>query len=169
MFVGAAEPASCFSWAVQSPRWSLAPFGWKRRQQRRPGLGAATAAAAAKARLPHCVCSALLAAAVLAVLAWAGLRLAHGRQLHLEMWQEEAKGAGLHGSGSGGSSRGAQCQLPLDGSPWERHCQRLDRVCVDQGTLILYGDRYQQLDGRKAGRLPELLIDTSKVRWVGGW
>jgi hypothetical protein len=60
-----------------------------------------------------------------------------------------------------------QCQLQLDGSPWERHCQRLQRVCVDQGKLILYDDEYQQLDNRRAGQLPKLLVDSSKVG--AGW
>lgn len=102
----------------------------------------------------------LLALLVLGALGMGVTHLARSRQLHLEMWREAVLAAR-----SGGAIAAAQpsCRLQLGGSPWERHCQRLDRVCFDQGTMILYDDRYQQLDGRKAGQLPELLVDTSKV------
>lgn len=137
---------------MQSPRWSLAAFNWQRRQHRHVATNAH--------HLPQLACGVLLAVTVLALLACGALRLAHKRQLHLEMWQEAAAGSL---SSDHHPSPVQTCQLELDGSPWERHCQRLDRVCVDQGMLILYDEKYQQLDGRKAGRLPELLVDTSKV------
>ncbi|KAI3437750.1 hypothetical protein D9Q98_000198 [Chlorella vulgaris] len=136
----------------QSPRWSLAAFNWQRRQHRHVATNAH--------HLPQLACGVLLAVTVLALLACGALRLAHKRQLHLEMWQEAAAGSL---SSDHHPSPVQTCQLELDGSPWERHCQRLDRVCVDQGMLILYDEKYQQLDGRKAGRLPELLVDTSKI------
>ena len=59
-----------------------------------------------------------------------------------------------------------QCQPPLTrSSPWENHCQRLQRVCVDQGTLILYDEMTiaQQQGNRTAAALPQLEIDARKV------
>lgn len=108
----------------------------------------------------------LLACAVLALLSWAAVRLG-GRRPHLGGWVAAA----AEPQQPQQQQQAQQCRLQLDGSPWERHCQRLRRVCLDQGTLVLYNDRYQQLDGRRAGALPELLVDTSKVclhwEWMG--
>ncbi|KAL4451870.1 hypothetical protein ABPG75_007532 [Micractinium tetrahymenae] len=169
-----------------SPLWSLKSFGF---QQRRPltaaGGGERKSAAQFAVHLTpadwppapsspqhvatqpwwsptRCAASSrlrcgLLAAALLALLAWGGVHLASGHG-----------GASAVAGGGSGSSEARrqhqqQCRLAVRGSVWDQHCQRLERVCVDQGTLILYDDRYQQLGGRKAGKLPELLVDTSKI------
>ena len=95
--------------------------------------------------------SALLAAVVLAALAWGGSRLAAARQRELAQWLEYVparQAEPAHGAAEAAVQAAAaqrplpQCTLQLDGSPWERHCQRLRRVCVDQGQLILYEDRW---------------------------
>ncbi|KAL4436680.1 hypothetical protein ABPG75_003819 [Micractinium tetrahymenae] len=57
----------------------------------------------------------------------------------------------------------SRCQLDVAASPWARHCQRLQRVCLDQSTIILYDDQYQELDGKVAGALPKLRISSNKV------
>lgn len=101
----------------------------------------------------------MTAAAFLSLLAWACVHLATGH-----------RNGGDSDSGTTGSSmhqQQQQCRLSVRGSVWDQHCQRLERVCVDQGMLILYSDRYQQLGERKAGKLPELLVDTSKVPGEG--
>lgn len=98
----------------------------------------------------------------MAVMGTVIVHLARSRQLHLEMWREAVRAARSR------TAAQPSCGLPLRGSPWERHCQRLDRICFDQGTIILYDSKYQQLDGRKAGQLPELLVDTSKVGAAAG-
>lgn len=59
-----------------------------------------------------------------------------------------------------------RCQLDVAASPWAAHCQRLQRVCLDQSTIILYDDKYQELDGKVAGALPQLRISSNKVRAV---
>lgn len=116
----------------------------------------------------------LLALLLLGLVVWAGRQLAAQRQDELRRWMAyvpAVRPAAAFGAGGqpAPGERPQACALQLDGSPWERHCQRLRRVCVDQGGLILYEDRYQQLDGRRAGALPELLVDTSKARgcWRG--
>lgn len=38
-----------------------------------------------------------------------------------------------------------ECRIDTAGSPWERVCVRLTDVCVDQGTLILHSDQFQQV------------------------
>lgn len=102
----------------------------------------------------------LLVCALLAVLSWAANRAGARAP---QVWAQPQQAAP--------PPQQQQCRLQLDGSPWERHCQRLRRVCFDQGGLILYDERYQQLDGRRAGELPEVLVDTSKVggrlHWLG--
>ncbi len=179
---------------LQSPHWSLASFGF---QQRRPPLatgsgerkGAAKFAvlgepaawspapqhAAAQPWWSSSRCApskpwrlGLAAAALLFLLVWGSVHLSTGR----------SAGAGGSSSGNSSSDRSSsahmqqqqqqqQCRLAVRGSVWDQHCQRLEWVCVDQGILILHGDRYQQLGGRKAGKLPELLVDTSKVTGEG--
>lgn len=222
---------------LQSPHWSLAPFGFQRQRTSPRQRASPPAAAAAGARTPSAqqqaaakaaarvelgkyhveeiqpagspsptaplrhrsprtsprrgfcaglysgaarwvagwngsrLAAALLAAVLLGVLLWGGRQLAAQRREELQQWMSYVPA--VHPSLAFGAARQAapterpqRCQLQLDGSPWERHCQRLRRVCVDQGSLILYEDRYQQMDGRRAGALPELLVDTSKV--IGG-
>ncbi len=57
-----------------------------------------------------------------------------------------------------------RCQLDVASSPWAHHCQRLQRVCLDQSTIILYDDQFQEEDGKVAGALPQLRISSNKVR-----
>lgn len=57
-----------------------------------------------------------------------------------------------------------RCQLDVASSPWAHHCQRLQRVCLDQSTIILYDDQFQEVDGKVAGALPQLRISSNKVR-----
>lgn len=57
----------------------------------------------------------------------------------------------------------SRCQLDVAASPWAQHCQRLERVCLDQSTIILYDDQYQELDGKVAGALPQLRMSSTKV------
>ncbi len=62
----------------------------------------------------------------------------------------------------------ASCSaIDTSGSPWEQHCLKLSRVCVDQQTLILYEDQYQQVGLRKAGELPSQ--ETAPGRWYGDY
>ncbi|KAL4435209.1 hypothetical protein ABPG77_001891 [Micractinium sp. CCAP 211/92] len=56
-----------------------------------------------------------------------------------------------------------RCQLDVASSPWAHHCQRLQRVCLDQSTIILYDDQFQEEDGKVAGALPQLRISSNKV------
>lgn len=176
-------------YVLQSPHWSLATFGFQQRRpppapgssgdrkgtaqfavQCEPGWSPAQPApqhAAAQPWFPHVRCATskqwrvgLVAAALLALLVWGCVHLSARRHI---------------ASGSSGDHRQQpqqqQCRLSVRGSVWDQHCQRLERVCVDQGMLILHDSRYQQRGGRKAGKLPELLVDTSKVtvRVLAGW
>ncbi len=159
-----------------SPSPRVTPRYRSPRTSPRRGLCSSLCSGAARwvaARRNGSLTAALLAALVLAVLLWGGRQLAAQRRDELQQWMSYVPA--VHPSVAFGAARQAaptpaeqhppqRCQLQLDGSPWERHCQRLRRVCVDQGSLILYEDRYQQMDGRRAGALPELLVDTSKVR-----
>lgn len=81
--------------------------------------------------------------------------------------------------GSGGSAAGTcppqstedernahnicSCKLEVEHSLLDVHCQRLERVCLDQGTIVLWGEQYQELQGRRAAPLPELRVDESKA------
>ena len=161
-----------------SPSPRLTPRYRSPRTSPRRGLCSTLCSGAARwvaGRRGGSLASALLAAVVLALLLWGGRQLAEQRRDELQQWMSYVPA--VHPSVAFGAARQAapsqqhppqRCQLQLDGSPWERHCQRLRRVCVDQGSLILYEDRYQQMDGRRAGALPELLVDTSKVRGSSG-
>ena len=85
-----------------------------------------------------------------------------------------AAAAAVHGASAAASQQAQQpaqqqqqhnCQIDLARSPWEPHCQRLSRVCVDQSTLIFHDGRYQPSgggSGEPAG-LPRLEIDHSRV------
>lgn len=162
-----------------SPSPRLTPRYRSPRTSPRRGLCSTLCSGAARwvaGRRGGSLASALLAAVVLALLLWGGRQLAEQRQDELQQWMSYvpavrpsvAFGAARQAAPSEQHPPPQRCQLQLDGSPWERHCQRLRRVCVDQGSLILYEDRYQQMDGRRAGALPELLVDTSKVRRGSG-
>lgn len=82
------------------------------------------------------------AVAVLAGLAWGIRQLATQREQEVSRWMEyvpaQRPAAAAH---TAVPRPQQQCRLPLDGSPWERHCQRLRRVCFDQGQMVLYDDR----------------------------
>lgn len=58
------------------------------------------------------------------------------------------KGDGSSNTGSG-SSRRASCEPPkVASSTWADSCQLLRDVCVDQGTIILYGEEHRMTADR---------------------
>lgn len=57
--------------------------------------------------------------------------------------QEQAP-AGSNSGGSGGTIRG--CQLPsVEDSPWAESCLLLRDACVDQGSILLYGQEHRMV------------------------
>lgn len=60
-------------------------------------------------------------------------------------------------------SQQQQCQLDIEASPLVHHCQRVRRVCVDQGQLIFYEQRHQPGGGREPDPLPEIIIHPTRL------
>lgn len=56
-----------------------------------------------------------------------------------------------------------QCQLNIQKSHWGDHCQRLNRVCVDQGQLIFHEERHQAVEGREPDPLPQIAVHHTRL------
>ncbi|KAL4424793.1 hypothetical protein ABPG77_000833 [Micractinium sp. CCAP 211/92] len=64
-----------------------------------------------------------------------------------------------------------QFALDIEASPLVHHCQRVRRVCVDQGQLIFYEQRHQPGGGREPDPLPEIIIHPTRLYffpWTAG-
>jgi hypothetical protein len=72
------------------------------------------------------------------------------------------------GAGNAAARKAAACQLDVRSPPvWEESCQLLSDVCVDQRTIILYGQEYQRTK-RDPQPLP-LLQPTGKQADTYSW
>lgn len=76
--------------------------------------------------------------------------------------------AGLQGTGAAGPQLDS-CELDVRSLPvWEKSCQLLSEVCVDQRTIILFGEEYQKRGRRDPQPLP-LLQPTGKQADTYSW
>ena len=79
------------------------------------------------------------------------------------------------GAGASATSAAARdaaaCQLNVRSPPvWEESCQLLSEICVDQRTIILYGEEYQQRGKKDPQPLPlPLLQPTGKQADTYSW